>query len=52
MSTIGKSADDPLREVDLLIDPQGDELLIDGAGHQMMVEPAVTWAGKTASEDV
>jgi hypothetical protein len=52
MSTIGKSADDPLREVDLRIDPEGHELLIDGAAHELMVQPAVTWTGKTASEEV
>ncbi len=52
MPTIGKSTDDPLREVDLAIDPEGDLYDIDAEGDHLVLQPAVTWTGQTASEDV
>jgi hypothetical protein len=52
VSTQGKRVDDPLREVDLEIDAEGDLLEIDEAGHRLIVQPAVVWTGKTASEEV
>lgn len=48
---IGKTADDPLAEVDLAIDAEGDLLGIDAQGDVLMVSPAVTWTGKAASEE-
>ena len=52
VSIIGRLVADPLAEVDLAIDPQGDLLLIDPGGDVLMVSPAVTWTGTTASEAV
>jgi hypothetical protein len=48
LTIIGKTADDPLAEVDLAIDAQGDLLEIDSEGDVIMVEPAVDWTGKSA----
>jgi hypothetical protein len=50
LTIIGKIADDPLAEVDLAIDAQGDLLEIDSEGDVLMVEPAVVWVGKAADQ--
>jgi hypothetical protein len=52
VTVIGLIAGDPLAEVDLAIDAIGDRLNIDAAGDDLIVTPAVTWIGATASEAV
>jgi hypothetical protein len=52
VTVAGRIAADPLAEVDLAIDAGGDLLTIDGAGDDLIVSAAVTWAGATASEAV
>lgn len=51
-SVIGQPVGDPLREVDLAIDAAGDLMNIDAAGHHMIVQATVTWAGQSASQEV
>jgi hypothetical protein len=50
LTVIGKTADDPLAEIDLAVDAQGDLLDIDSEGDVLMVEPAATWVGKAADQ--
>jgi len=52
ITVIGQRVTDPLREVDLAIDAAGDLYDIDAAGDHLVLEPAVTWVGQTASEAV
>jgi hypothetical protein len=44
----GMAAVDPLAEIDLVIDPAGDNLAVNPAGDVLAVRAATTWAGKTA----
>jgi hypothetical protein len=50
VTVYGKAADDPLREKDLAIDPQGDALEIDPQGDVLIAAPAATWTGQASSE--
>ncbi len=52
VTTIGQRVTDPLREVDYAIDAQGDLYDIDAAGDHLIIQPAATWPGATASETV
>jgi hypothetical protein len=52
ITAIGQRVTDPLREVDLAIDAEGDLYDMDPAGDHEIIQPAVTWPGATASEAV